>query len=101
MVIKGDLSNAHPQKKGGGWYPVTSPPNHLATIPGDPGAVSRVGRKLRARRKFSSTDERAPGYRLSPNYFQKFKRMPAPDWVQKMLCIIAPNRRTVSPEFFS
>ena len=101
MVIKGDLSNAHPQKKDGGWYPVTSPPNHLATIPGDPGAVSRVGRKLRARRKFSSTDERAPGYRLSPNYFQKFKRMPAPDWAQKMLCIIVPNRRTVSPEFFS
>ena len=27
--------------------------------------------------------------------------MPAPDWAQKMLCIIAPNRRTVSPEFFS
>ena len=26
--------------------------------------------------------------------------MPAPDWVQKMLCIILPNRRTVSPEFF-
>ena len=27
--------------------------------------------------------------------------MPAPDWVQKMLCIIVPNRWTVSPEFFS
>ena len=26
--------------------------------------------------------------------------MPAPDWAQKMLCIIVPNRRTVSPEFF-
>ena len=48
-----------------------------------------------------STGERAPGYRLSPNYFQKCKRMPAPDWAQKMLCIIVPNRRTVSPEFFS
>ena len=101
MVIKGDLSNAHPQKKDGVWYPVTSTPNQLATIPGDPGAVSRVGRKLRARRKFSSTDERAPGYRLSPNYFQKFKRMPAPDLAQKMLCIIVPNRRTVCPEFFT
>ena len=55
----------------------------------------------KARRKFSSTGGRAPGYRLSPNYFQKFKRMPAPDWAQKMLCIIVPNRRTVSPEFFS
>ena len=32
----------------------------------------------------------------SPNYFQKFKQMPAPDWVQKMLCSIVPNRRTVS-----
>ena len=46
----------------------------------------------KARRKFSSTGERAPGYRLLPNYFQKFKRMPAPDWAQKMLCIIVPNR---------
>ena len=31
----------------------------------------------------------------------KFKRMPAPDWEQKMLCIIVPNRRAVSSEFFS
>ena len=60
-----------------------------------------VGSGEKAERKFSSTGERAPGYRLSPNYFQKFKRMPAPDWAQKMLCIIVPNRRTVSPEFFS
>ena len=27
--------------------------------------------------------------------------MTPPDWAQKMLCIIVPNRRTVSPEFFS
>ena len=27
--------------------------------------------------------------------------MPALDWAQKMLCIIVPNRQTVSPEFFS
>ena len=27
--------------------------------------------------------------------------MPAPDWAQKMLCIIVPNRRTASPGFFS
>ena len=59
-----------------------------------------VGSGERAGRKFSSTGERAPGYRLSPNYFKKFKRMPAPDWAQKMLCIIVPNRRTVSPQFF-
>ena len=63
---------------------------------------SQSGRgKRRAGRKFSSTGERAPGYRLSPNYFQKFKRTPAPDWAQIMLCIIVPNRRTVSPQFFS
>ena len=43
---------------------------------------------------------RAPGYRLSPDHFQKVKRMLAPDWAQKMLCIIVPNRWTVSPEFF-
>ena len=44
---------------------------------------------------------RAHGYRLSPDHFQTVKRMLAPDWAQKMLCIIVPNRRTVSPEFFS
>ena len=27
--------------------------------------------------------------------------MPVPDWAQKILCIIVPNRRTVFPEFFS
>ena len=60
-----------------------------------------VGSGKKARRKFSSTGEKAPGYRLSPNYFQNFKPMPAPNWAQKMLCIIVPNRRTVFPEFFS
>ena len=60
-----------------------------------------VGSGKKARRKFSSTGEKAPGYRLSPNYFQNFKPMPAPNWAQKMLCIIVPNRRIVFPEFFS
>ena len=55
----------------------------------------------KARQKFSCKGGRTPGYRLSPNYFQKFKRIPAPDWEQNMLCIIVPNRRTVSLEFFS
>ena len=50
-------------------------------ILGDPGAVSRVGRK--GGTKVFITGERAPGYRLSPNYFQKFKRMPVSDWAQK------------------
>ena len=36
-----------------------------------------VGSGEKAGRKFSCTGERAPGYRLSPNYFQKFKQMPA------------------------
>ena len=60
-----------------------------------------VGSGEKAGRKFSSKGGRAPGYLLSSNYFQKFKRMPAPDCVQKMLCIILPNRRTASPGFFS
>ena len=60
-----------------------------------------VGSGEKVGRTFSSTDKRVPRYRLSPNYFQKIKRMPATDWAQKMLCIILPNRRTVSLEFFS
>ena len=52
-----------------------------------------VGSGEKAQRKFSSKGGRAPGYRLSPDHFQKFKRMPAPDWAQKMLCIIVPNRK--------
>ena len=60
-----------------------------------------VGPGEKAGRKFSSTGKKAPGYRLSPSYFQIIKRMPAPDWAQKMVCIIVPNRRTVSPEFLS
>ena len=59
-----------------------------------------MGSGEKARRKFSSKAGRAPGYRLSPNHFQKFKPMLAPDWAQKMLCIIVLNRRTVSPELF-
>ena len=63
------------------------------------GAVS--GSVEKARRKFSSTGGKAPGCRLSPDHFQTVKRMLAPDWAQKMLCIIMPNRRTASSEFFS
>ena len=60
-----------------------------------------VGPGEKARRKFPSTGGKAPGYRLPPDHFQTVKRMLAPDWAQKMLCIIVPNRRTASPEFFS
>ena len=48
----------------------------------------------KAEQTFSSKDGIAPGYRLSPDHFQKVKLMLAPDWAQKMLCIIVPNRRT-------
>ena len=73
--------------------------DYIWCILGDPGAVSRVGRK--GGTKVFITGERAPGYRLSTDHFQKFKRMPAPDWAQKMLCIIVPNRRTHLNKFFS
>ena len=49
----------------------------------------------------ASTGGRAPGYWLSPDHFQMVKRVLAPDWAQKMLCIIVPNRWTASPQFFS
>ena len=60
-----------------------------------------VGPGDKARQKFSSTGGKALGYRLSLDHFQMVKRMLAPDWAQKMLCIILPNRQTPSPEFFS
>ena len=58
-----------------------------------------VGLGEKAGRKFSSTGKRATGNRLGTK-IQKFKWMPPPDWAQKMLCIIVPNRRTASPQFF-
>ena len=47
----------------------------------------------------ASDSGRAPGYRLSPDHFQTVKRILAPDWAQKMHCIIVPNRRTDFREF--
>ena len=55
----------------------------------------------KAPRKFSSTGGRAPGYRLSSDHFHTVKWMLAPDWAQKMLCIIVPNRQPISRELFS
>ena len=68
-----------------------------------------VGSGEKAGRKFSSTGERAPGYQLSPNYFQKFKHMSPPDWTRNtcfvLLCPIGeqfvlsswvPTRRLLS-----
>ena len=37
---------------------------------------------------------------ILPDHFQTVKRMLAPDWVHKMLCIIVPNRRTASRVLF-
>ena len=61
-------------------------------ILGDPGPVSRAGRKG-ATKVFK--------HQLSLEHFQTVKRILAPDWTQKTLCIIVPNQRTVSREFFS
>ena len=41
----------------------------------------------KARRKFSSTGGRAPGYRLSQDYFQTVKRMLAPDWINEQFLL--------------
>ena len=60
-----------------------------------------VGPGEKARRNFSSTGGKAPGYWLSPDCFQTVKRMLALDWAQKMLFLIVPNWRTASPESFS
>jgi len=73
----------------------------VCTSPSSETQGQSVGSGEKAGRKFSSMGKRAPGYRLSPNYFQKFKQVPAPGWAQKMLCIIVANQRTVPPEFFS
>ena len=64
---------------------------------------SQSGQEKRRDKSFQvrARDTDPTGYRPSPSYFQKFKRMPAPDWARRMLCIIVPNRRTVSPEIFS
>ena len=44
-----------------------------------------VGSGKKAGRKFSSKGGGAPEDLPSPNYFRKFKQIPAPDWAQKML----------------
>ena len=72
---------------------------------GYPGVTQGSGEK--ARRKYSSAGGRAPGYqgrpagyRLLPDHSQTVEWMLAPDWAQKMLCIIVPNRWTSSPKSF-
>ena len=45
-----------------------------------------------ARRKFSRTGGRTPGYQVSPDHFQTASRIAAPDWAEKIPCIILPNQ---------
>ena len=55
-----------------------------------------VGSGEKAGRKFSSTDERTPGYRLWRSYFHKLKWMPAPDWAQNALYYCAQSANSFS-----
>ena len=48
-----------------------------------------------ARRKFSRTGGRTPGYQVSADHFQTALRIPAPDWAEKIPCIILPNQEPV------
>ena len=70
----------------------------LQDILGDPGTVSRVGRK--GGTNVFITGERAPGYRNSSDHFQKFKRMPAPDWAQKCFVLLCPIGEHISMSSF-
>ena len=54
-----------------------------------------------ARRKFSRTGGRTPGYQVSPDHFQTASRIPDPDWAEKIPCIILPNRRAATLESLS
>ena len=63
------------------------------------GSQSEAGEM--ARRKFSRTGGRTPGYQVSPDHFQTALRIPAPDWAEKIPCIILPNRRAATLESLS
>ena len=73
--------------------------NVRAAILGDPGAVSRAGRK--GATKVFKHGRKSPWVPTLTGHFHTVKRILAPDWAQIILCIIVPNRRTASPEFFS
>ena len=63
------------------------------------GSQSEAGEM--ARRNFSRTGGRTPGYQVSPDHFQTALRIPAPDWAEKIPCIILPNRRPATLESLS
>ena len=68
------------------------------SILGDPGAVSRVGTK--GGTKVFKYGRKSSWVPTLTELFPKI-RADAGSWLgTKMLCIIVPNRRTVSPEFF-
>ena len=60
------------------------------------GLGEKAGRSFQLRAK-----EPLGTYSILTELFPKIQAMPSPDWAQKMLCIIVPNRPTVSSEFFS
>ena len=62
---------------------------------------SQSGREKRRDESFKVRAKEPLGTESHRTISKTFKRMPPPDWARKMLCIIVPNRRTVSPEFFS
>ena len=52
---------------------------------------SQAGREKGREESFQVRAKEPPGYRLSPSYFQKFKRMPAPDWAKKCFLFLCPS----------
>ena len=62
---------------------------------------SQSGREKSCDESFQAWVEKPLGTDFHQTISKRSERMLAPDWAQKLLCIIVPNRRTVSPEFFS
>ena len=70
----------------------------LFSILENPEEVSRVGRNDETK-VFKHRGKSPRGLTLT-GPFLNGQRMLAPDWAQKMLCIIVTNQRIASPEFF-
>ena len=62
---------------------------------------SQSGREKSCDESFQAWVEKPLGTDSHQIISKRSERMLAPDWAQKLLCIIVPNRPTVSPEFFS
>ena len=61
---------------------------------------NQSGREKKRDESFQARLDEPLGTNSHRNHFQTVRQMLAPDWAEKMLCIIVPNR-TASPEFFS